>query len=220
MYSFNSTENNRKKILSAARKLFFINGYNATTTRQISVNSQTNLGLIKYYYQSKANIGLTVYNDIYNSLSKWANWVNAQNSLAEYFLLSGAAEMKLAFTSREFARFYTQLFEESSAQDMFMESLRRLIPSLYIPKAKPINDDHLLFIQMCMFGTKRSMIRYVTPRAEQISDIYNFLLDGMQLTIELLNIENYEEIRSRCLSIIKDYTFLLAPDMSLEIIHN
>lgn len=47
----------KASIISAARELFFEQGYHKTTTRQIAERANTNLGLISYYFSSKSEIG-------------------------------------------------------------------------------------------------------------------------------------------------------------------
>ena len=51
----------KASIISAARELFFEQGYHKTTTRQIAERANINLGLISYYFSSKSEIGAIIY---------------------------------------------------------------------------------------------------------------------------------------------------------------
>lgn len=201
----------REDILQSARELFFRQGYKATTTRQISEHSQANLGLIKYHFNAKATIGLTIYQEIHDALWDWAG----QNSTtaAEQLLMGTAAIIKLAFSSEEFSRFYMELLEEPQAQDHLMERLNTIVQKHYIAKRHALNADHALFLQICLFGAQINTIRYAASRPEQISNPELFLLDFMQLSIELLNIEDADTVRARSLSILWGHNFSLDANM-------
>jgi AcrR family transcriptional regulator len=51
-----SNTESRKKLIETAKKLFYQNGYAATTLSQISTDAKINNGLITYYFGSKANL--------------------------------------------------------------------------------------------------------------------------------------------------------------------
>lgn len=208
----------KETILQTARELFFTQGYEATTTRQISRQSQANLGLIKYHFNTKANIGLAIYQEILETLADWAD--GASGNATEKLLLAHAAEIKLAFSSHEFARFYAELFEEPQVMDLYMEELGKVIPRTYVPKRRVIGADHTLFLQICLSATKVNIIHYLAPRPDQIDNLSFFLMDCIQLYIELFNLENMDELQQRCLSCLNQYHFSLNPDMTLEITEN
>ena len=61
-----------RQILDAAYELFSEKGYNKVTTRDIARKADVNLGLITYYFSSKANIGAIVMMNLNNKLYKQA----------------------------------------------------------------------------------------------------------------------------------------------------
>ena len=66
MANYNKGKNTQNNILSASRILFYNQGYSQTTTRQIAEKAHINLGLIKYYFDSKADIAYHIYLQIRN----------------------------------------------------------------------------------------------------------------------------------------------------------
>lgn len=208
----------REDILQSARELFFRQGYKATTTRQISEHSQANLGLIKYHFNAKATIGLTIYREIQDTLTEWAG--RNSTTAAEQLLMGTTAMIRLAFVSREFARFFVELFEEPQAQDQLMEKLETIIQENYTVKRRALNADHVLFLQICLFGATINTVRYAVPRQEQIINSRFFLLDFMKLFVELLNIEDGDNTGIRCMEIMDEYDFSLDANMRLNIEKN
>lgn len=61
-----------RQILDAAYELFSEKGYNKVTTRDIARKADVNLGLITYYFSSKANIGAIVMMNLNDKLYKQA----------------------------------------------------------------------------------------------------------------------------------------------------
>jgi TetR/AcrR family transcriptional regulator len=59
---YNPTE---KRILDSARKLFQLSGYRETTMRQIASDAGINMAMLHYYFRSKENLFLIIFNDTF-----------------------------------------------------------------------------------------------------------------------------------------------------------
>ena len=103
MSQYNKGTNTRNLLLKTAKSLFFEQGYHATTTRQIAEKSNVNLGLIKYHFESKANIALAIYTELRDSFDRAL--LPEQYSDAEKLLIGSAVEFILCHNSPEFLRF-------------------------------------------------------------------------------------------------------------------
>ena len=111
MANYNKGKNTQNNILSASRILFYNQGYSQTTTRQIAEKAHINLGLIKYYFDSKADIAYHIYlqiRNVYDELFEAQGY-----SFVEQFLLSSAAELKLCFNDKHFLIFYRDIYREA-----------------------------------------------------------------------------------------------------------
>ncbi|WP_432327483.1 TetR family transcriptional regulator [Mucilaginibacter sp. P25] len=56
IHDYNSRNNNRRKILNAARSIFTKKGFLATTVRDIATEANTNVASVNYYFRSKENL--------------------------------------------------------------------------------------------------------------------------------------------------------------------
>lgn len=204
-------------IMQTARTLFYQLGYRATTTRQLSNCSNTNLGLIKYHFNSKADIGLAVYREVSGEINRWALSLEPVTTPAERVMLASTAEVQLTFSSPEFCRFFNELYEEPKVRDAYMEELHRIIPQVFIPRLRQITPQHTRFIELCLLGTKTNTIRYVSPVLPTFGMPEVFLRDNLRLHAELFNTPDLEETVQKCLGILRRYSFALHPEMKPEI---
>jgi AcrR family transcriptional regulator len=62
--------NVEKKIINAARLLFYKNGYEGTKMRSIADTAQVNLAMLHYYFRKKEAIFMIVFDEAFNSLFK------------------------------------------------------------------------------------------------------------------------------------------------------
>lgn len=221
MATYSNGINTKETILQTARELFFQQGYRATTTRQIVSRSDSNLGLIKYHFNSKADMALAIYADIGQAINTWAESLAAVTSQAERLMLASTAEILLTFTSPEFGRFFNELYAEPRVLNQFMEHLDDMIPSTFVVVRRANSPAHTRFIELCLLGAKTNIIRYVSPALDSGEgsdwDPDDFLLDHMRLHAELLNVPDPDESVERCLALLHRYTFHLSDDMTLRI---
>lgn len=221
MATYTNGINTKETILQTARELFFQQGYRATTTRQIVSRSDSNLGLIKYHFNSKADMALAIYADIGRAISDWAGTLADRTTQLERLMLASTAEILLTFTSPEFGRFFNELYAEPRVLSQFMEQLSDTIPSTFIVRRRAISPAHTLFIELCLLGAKTNIIRYVSPALDSGAasdwDPDDFLLDHMRLHAELLNAPDPDESVDRCLALLHQYEFRLSEDMTLQI---
>ena len=135
MAQYKKGEETRGTILHTARRLFYEQGYEATTTRQIAEASGANLGLIKYYFESKAEMAKRIYLDIRDSFT---DGLAARGYEGEaLYLLSSAVELKLCCTCAAFGRFYHEIYKEEkihpSNSDSVKDTRPDSVPCLQIP---------------------------------------------------------------------------------------
>lgn len=117
MAKYNKGIDTKKKIIDTARKLFYENGYTNTTTRQISAAADINLGLIKYYFDSKADIAINIYLDIRDAQSDYLRQFGYSD--VELNLISSASELKMCFINPRFCQFYHEIYKEHKVVQTF-----------------------------------------------------------------------------------------------------
>ena len=115
MARYEKGSESQASIMQAAKQLFYQNGYQATTVRDIAKVSGLNFGLLRYYFGAKADIGLLAYQDFRSSLY---NWIRLQIMKSEQqFFFGEAAELKFCAKSPEFARFLTEIGAEQTVRE-------------------------------------------------------------------------------------------------------
>lgn len=164
MANYNKGKNTQNNILSASRILFYNQGYSQTTTRQIAEKAHINLGLIKYYFDSKADIAYHIYlqiRNVYDELFEAQGY-----SFVEQFLLSSAAELKLCFNDKHFLIFYRDIYREA-----------KLVETLHSHVAHSLNknskqsESYKTLASACLTSIKPSLInQYINAGDNHFSD--------------------------------------------------
>lgn len=98
----------KEKILYCARELFYENGFRTTTARMISERSNTNLGLLTYYFKSKNEIGRLIYANIRTGFDQLICQYRPDLEAENLFLFSSATELFLCITNEHYGRFYRE----------------------------------------------------------------------------------------------------------------
>lgn len=203
----------RDTILQTARTLFYQLGYRATTTRQLSSRSNTNLGLIKYHFNSKSDIGLAVYREISQEIAGWALSLESVTTPAQRLMLAGTAEVLLTFNSPEFCRFFNELYEEPKVRDLHMEQLHTTFAS----QLGKMGRQRTRFLALCLLGCKTNLVRYVSPQPDAFDPSSGFLQDHLRLQAKLFDTPDPEGTVEKCRQILARYRFQLLPEMQVEI---
>lgn len=105
-------QDTKEHIIKCSRELFYEYGYHATTARMISNHSNTNLGLLNYYFKGKIEIGATVYYDIRNTFDKLILQNEPDLSEIDLFLFSSAVELYLCLENSNYGRFFHEIIFE------------------------------------------------------------------------------------------------------------
>ncbi len=119
MSQYEKGAESKKNMLKAAKHLFYKDGYEATTVRDIAKLSGLNLGSLKYYFGSKSDMALVIYLDFQKILIQW---VHTQGFDAKVqHLISETIELQLCFESSSFARFFIEIHNEPRIQECLQE---------------------------------------------------------------------------------------------------
>lgn len=145
---------NRKKLISAAKELFYDQGYIKTTLAQISKLSGVNNGLITYYFGSKSNLASIIYTglmlELRNEIAKQLYAIKQDYSLELGIGLETRILLKLKFDNKNFLRFYVEYQSEKSSYSKSSSDKRghyyRLQRRLINPK---LSDEDLRLYEIC-----------------------------------------------------------------------
>lgn len=153
----------KKNILAAARRLFYENGYSNTTTRQIASTADINLGLIKYYFDSKADIALHIYLDVRDFHSDYI--MQFGYSDLELNLIASASELKICFSNPHFCQFYHEIYQENKILNTFRD---RVSQSLETNSKRP--ESFRTLAAYCLASIKPALItHYIMSEANHFS---------------------------------------------------
>lgn len=152
----------KTKIIKAARALFYEQGYNNTTSRQISEKSGTNLGLLKYYFNGKNEIAQIIYTDIrvkcdqLLAVSEFKENIRAEESI-NLFLLSSAIELYLCLENKPYARFYNEIINEP----LIRAHIQKIISEVLIKYSKKQEDaDYIKMASLSISSIKPALVSY------------------------------------------------------------
>jgi AcrR family transcriptional regulator len=202
MSNMTKGQETKNKIRKTARALFYEQGYNNTTSRQISENSGTNLGLLKYYFNGKNEIAQIIYTDIRNHcdqllLQEEFGGDEKQNDSSNMFLLSSAIELYLCLENKNYARFYNEIINEP----LIRANIQNIISEVLIKYSKKQeNSDYVKLASLSISSIKPALVSYVydsqNPIATEVCIRYyleqqlHFLGEERQKVEELIGIIN------------------------------
>ena len=175
----NSNNESKRKLILSAKKLFYNQGYTATTLAQISEDSKVNNGLINYYFGSKSKLAAEINTEFLLNLR---NEVARQLYLTEksYSLAIGVAvESRIHLLLRlqnpnllrfniEFTRDQTTYQRPNEKRVHYYELQKRLInPN--------ISDLDLRFYEVCGIRLVEALLEaynaeYLVCEADKIAD--------------------------------------------------
>lgn len=151
--------NTRDHILNAAYDLFIKKGYHKTTTRDIALAADVNLGLIPYHFGKKINLGVEAYSVMMQRIGARLDFtlIPLGNLLEEYYFGYLMIQYYLMINEHIY-RFYTEFLESSDLQlvAQFHTSalLEKIIPEYHLNVTEEqLSDYHSMF-----FGAERALI--------------------------------------------------------------
>ncbi|KPU44275.1 HTH-type transcriptional regulator AcrR [Oxobacter pfennigii] len=156
-----SNTENRRKLIEAAKKLFYEQGYKATTLAQISNESKVNNGLITYYFGSKADLASEIMTEymleLRNSIAKQLYIREKSYSLDIGIAVENRVNLLLKLQNPKLLNFDIESSKEiqtykdiNPRRDHFYALQKRLInPN--------ISDLNLRFYEVCGISVTRSL---------------------------------------------------------------
>lgn len=162
MSNLNKGQETKSKIIKTAKELFYQQGYHNTTSRQISENRGTNLGLIKYYFNGKNEIAQLIYFDIRDKLDQLL--ISAEfpqtskiKESVDLFLLSSAIELYLCLENKNYARFYNDIISDS----MIRANILNVISEALIKFSKRQEDSaYVKMASISISAIKPALVSY------------------------------------------------------------
>ncbi len=198
-------EETRQRIITCARFLFYEQGYSETSLRQISEKAGTNIGLMNYYFSSKAGIAMLIYSDIRASFDALLKQYEPDLEREEFFILSSAIELYLALECKPFGKFYCTL----SAEPQFHENVSQTILSTVERHSDQYADKNLAKLN-CM-GTMAIKPALVMQSGMEGFDIPHRTIIEYYMTMQLQMLSMGPEKAKEYLRIMEKYYYNLAP---------
>ncbi len=200
---------NRENLIETARKLFYKQGYQATTLSQISEISNINNGLITYYFGSKSNLASVIYTtfllDFRNEIARQLFEIKKGYKLELGITMETRCRMAINFKNPNVRRFNV---EYSKERDLYAnpvdkrEHYYQLQKRLINPE---LSDEDLKLYEVCGLAVAEDIIKaydsnYLGKDEEHIKNyVVRLILSMLQLPqhyIELL-IEESEILENK-----------------------
>ncbi|MDR1156936.1 MAG: TetR/AcrR family transcriptional regulator [Oscillospiraceae bacterium] len=151
----------RGSIICAATELFYEVGYQATTVRQIFERANTNLGLMKYYFNSKAEMAQIVYRKVRDGFDSLIDVSDLRPDTADMFLFSSALELYLCLKSRPYGRFYCEISGESAVRTRIEGIIAEVLMKYALAKGTS-PDAYVILACTSIAAIKPAIVGYVT----------------------------------------------------------
>ncbi len=149
----------RTHIINTAYDLFIKKGYHRTTTRDIALAADVNLGLIPYYFGKKNNLGVEVYSIMLERIGQQLDLdlIPLNNPLEELYYKYLMLQYYLMVNESVY-QFYTEFLESCDLQ-----LSPHIHTSTFIQKASEfyklnLTNEEVIDYHSILIGAERSMI--------------------------------------------------------------
>lgn len=146
-----------KKIIDAARELFYEKGFTGTTVRDIATKAEVNLALLHYYFRTKDKIFEIVFSEAFSLLFKRLN--RALSSDVDVFEKIKLIISSYINTSAKYPQLASFIMHELSVNPNFVWG----IISSYEGK-QDINNNYDIFFEEIKGLGKKGIIKEVDPK--------------------------------------------------------
>lgn len=165
MAQYSKGQETKSKIILSARKLFYEKGYRETSSRDISENAGTNLGLLKYYFGGKGELAILIYDDIRQTFDRMTVEYEPSIQGADLFLFSSALELYLCHENHSFGRLYYELSSETS----FHNKMETIIVNALMKYAQKKGDQQYALLScLSIMAIKPALVGQVLRPDNQI----------------------------------------------------
>ncbi len=166
MAKYSKGQLTKNHIMKTAQELFYKYGYENTSTRLISKNSDTSLGLISYYFSSKSNIAIDIYNEI---RKKRIDMIEAAGytKFTPFFNLMGAGVQFITlYKNKAYSDFFLKL---SSEPDFYKYTYNNVIHALRRYMRKNTSEENYLLACVTLVNMAPAVINAVHDPNNHIS---------------------------------------------------
>lgn len=178
----------RDKILKVSRELFYANGFNNTTVRQISEKAGTNLGLLKYYFNGKEEIGSIIYSSIRTAFDDLIKENEPDLDEVDLFYASSALELYLCLENVNYGRFYHELSHISLSHNSIYFHITKIMKN-YTNHAN--DDNYIALAATSITSIKPALVEHAVSEERQI-DTDTYLDYYIKQQMHYLGITNHD----------------------------
>ncbi len=165
MNHYEKGKQTKQKILTIGKNLFYEKGYSSVTMREIAADSNANLGLLNYYFNGKADLGMKVYIEIRSAMNQKIENCFPGREGRDYFLLSSAIELIMCLESREYGDFYLQISKEQSFKTEINETI---ISTMERYSKSDKTSDHAILSSLSIMAAKPALVEHCFQHPETL----------------------------------------------------
>lgn len=150
----------RNRIYNVAKRLFYEQGFRATSYAQISEAAEVNRGLIPYYFKGKANIAIAVYHDLIAEIDRAMAdyWGEDGYSLPERGVIFEVLQFKLLTENPNVLRFYNEVMSSPECHDATLKVQAELMNELAGISHRSVTASQLRSITCMLNGTETELV--------------------------------------------------------------
>lgn len=210
-------KNNRNKIIDAATKLFYENGYNNTSFEKIAEFCEITKPLITYHFKTKANLAKEVVLkcniEMKNQLDEkifntFENYDLYYSTVAELIVL-----IELYSDDEKATRFFLE-YLNSGFENLFINNLTsfyKIIDRRYHLNINRDSNEITMLSTAAMFASLSLLYSYLTGKLECSYDDFKNYSVRLQLKIMNINNEEIDEIVEGGKRILNDLEYKICP---------
>ena len=153
-----SMNKNEKSIYVAAKELFFKKGYYNTSTREIAEAAGVNSGLISYYFNSKSNLAVRIFDEMFFNI-KTLTTENVPLEKNPAVLMGLMMKLQTyALQNEKIIKFVEDTFTEGIFEESILNSYMDLMRKINIYYDSGYSDEKLLNSLTYTVGVEKSLL--------------------------------------------------------------
>lgn len=214
--TYNAGNQTKEKIIKEARKLFYKQGFSATTYDDISKAAKINRALIPYHFNSKQILGQNIYSQIINDFLNNIDSIFDVNEFSADFvsILHIVAYYQL-LKNKQFTSFLYELQADLSFST-FMEESEKAILSGLLSKSTKLSPSEIQILISSEIGMKKELVHLMHTTTIDVNEAAKLQL-FMLLSYAGYSKKKIEELYDSAMQVIELLDFKINNNFSVII---
>ncbi|MCI2059225.1 MAG: TetR/AcrR family transcriptional regulator [Oscillibacter sp.] len=221
MATYTKGELTNRTILSAAEELFYERGYLSSSCTDVAQRAKVNPGLIHYYFKTKKNIALAVYNGFLSQIMERTAEFFPQEDLLVRIAVENRILWKLLECDPAFLRFLSEISTEQIPLDISQSAGEEYLRAINAELTAPVDDKMLRLLCQCSIASESQLIlAYAGSACSFTAEALAEMDICILFKLVSMPYQRIQSILNRSRKLMRDLTITADPAFRIAVIRN